>query len=326
MQVAEWKLKSPILHAVIPLTNPIRFKSRLKLHHEFMARMRIVQERLKLNPLGPQLELWPVEIAFGERPFSGGPEVRLHGRTENEVWIKENMINIMVQRFPENWQYVAWIDNDVEFLEPDFVEQTIHALQHYHVVQMWGDAIDTGPNGEFSANHKGFVNQYLNGAKIGYGQYYSGYEGAHPGYAWAATKVFWDSVGGLFSTAILGAGDNHMAFSLIGRGLESVNPEVTPEYIAQIARWQERAEFHVKRDIGFIPGTIRHYWHGKKKDRHYWDRWQILVKNKFNPLTDIKYDWQGVLELEEISPRQRELRDDIRSYFRSRLEDSIDLD
>lgn len=320
----EWKFNSPVLHAVIPLTNPIRFRSRYKLHDEFMARMRDVQERLKLNLKGPQLELWVVEVAFGDRPFHYS-QANLRGRTENELWLKENMINLMVQRFPENWQYVAWIDNDVEFLEPDFVERTIHALQHYHVVQMWEDAMDTGPNGEFIARHKGFVKQYLSGANIGYGQYYSGYEGAHPGYAWAATRFFWDSVGGLLN-GVLGAGDNHMAFSLIGRGTESVNPEVTPEYIAQISRWQERAEFHVKRDIGFIPGTIRHYWHGKKKDRRYWDRWQILVKNKFNPLTDLKCDWQGVFELEEVTTRQRELRDDIRAYFRMRNEDSIDLE
>ena len=320
----EWKSKSPVLHAIIPLTNPIRFKSRYKLHDQFMARMKGAQERLKLNPLGPQLELYVVEIAFGDRPFYC-QDAKLRGRTENEIWVKENMINLMAQRFPEDWQYVAWIDNDVEFLEPDFVERTIHALQHYHVVQMWEDAIDTGPNGEFVASHKAFTKQYLSGAKIGYGQYYGGYEGAHPGYAWAATRFFWDSVGGLFN-GILGAGDNHMAYSLIGRGTESVNPKVTKEYIDEIAAWQARAEYHIKRDIGFVPGTIRHYWHGKKKDRRYWDRWQILVRNKFNPKTDLKHDWQGVLELEEMTSRQRQLRDDIRAYFRLRHEDSIDLE
>lgn len=324
MHKEEWRNSAPVLHAVIPLTNPIRFKSRYRLHGEFMERMRRAQARLAENPTGPQLQVHVVEVAFGHRPFEF-PESELKGRTENEIWVKENMINLMVQRFPENWEYVAWIDNDVEFLEPDWVERTIHALQHYHVVQMWEDAVDTGPNGEYIARHKAFVKQYLSGIKIGYGQYYSGYEGAHPGYAWAATRFFWDAVGGLLN-GILGAGDNHMAFSLIGRGVESVNPAVTQEYKDQIIRWQTRAEAHVKRDIGFVPGSIRHYWHGKKKDRKYWDRWQILVRHQFNPLTDLKHDWQGVLELEDITPRQRQLRDDIRAYFRLRHEDSIDVD
>jgi len=57
-------------------------------------------------------------------------------------------------------------------------------------------------------------------------------------------------------------------------------------------------------------------------DRHYSDRWKILVDNKYNPESDLKRDAQGLYSLTDRSPG---LRDGIRTYFRSRNEDSIDL-
>lgn len=317
-----WRNPSPTLHAIIVVSNPIRFASRWKLHEQFMARMNKKKAELALNPEGPQLQLHVVECAFGDRPFETGEAV-LRLRSQDELWQKEPMINAGVRMLPSNWEYVSWIDNDVEFQRESWVEETIHALQHYHVVQLFGDAIDLGPNDEHLASHKGFVRQYLDGKKIGYG--YGPYEAAHPGYAWACTRRAWNTLGGLLDIGILGAGDNHMAFSLIGRGGESAHAEIGPTYMDTILRWQDRAEFFVRRDIGYVKGTLVHHWHGKKKDRRYWDRWKILVKNKFNPLTDIKYDWQGLLQLEEMTPRNHQLRDDIRAYFRARNEDSIDL-
>jgi len=70
-----------------------------------------------------------------------------------------------------------------------------------------------------------------------------------------------------------------------------------------------------------------HYWHGRKVDRRYWDRWKAIVQNQFNPNLDLKYDWQGCLQLVDRGERRSiALRDDARRYFRARNEDSIDLD
>ena len=52
-------------------------------------------------------------------------------------------------------------------------------------------------------------------------------------------------------------------------------------------------------------------------------RGKILVENGYSPYTDIKYDAQGVLQLETWEPRQLKLRDQIRAYFRMRNEDEI---
>jgi hypothetical protein len=159
---------------------------------------------------------------------------------------------------------------------------------------------------------------YLSGLKQG-----KGYASWHPGYAWAARRDAIENLGGLIDGAILGAGDRHMAAALIGQGLATVEPRTHPHYRKMVADWQERAELFINRNVGYVPGLLLHDWHGKKVDRRYHDRWQILINDQYDPLKDVKRDWQGVLQL---SHHNRKLRDDIRAYFRARHEDSIDVE
>ena len=65
-----------------------------------------------------------------------------------------------------------------------------------------------------------------------------------------------------------------------------------------------------------------HAWHGKKKQRKYIERWDILIRNDYVPYLDLRRDWQGLYALTD---RNRQLRDDIRRYFLQRNEDSVDV-
>jgi hypothetical protein len=97
--------------------------------------------------------------------------------------------------------------------------------------------------------------------------------------------------------------------------------ESTQGYRNAVLAWQEQAS-RLNQNIGFVPGTIMHYWHGKKSTRGYFNRWEILARNQFDPVTDLRRDWQGLYQLAGNKPQ---LRDDLRAYFRSRQEDSIDM-
>jgi hypothetical protein len=145
----------------------------------------------------------------------------------------------------------------------------------------------------------------------------------HPGFAWACRREAFDALGGLMDWALLGAADNHMAKAHIGDAHHSVHPDIHPRYHEMVLEWQARSLRHLQRNVGVVNGTLLHHWHGKKKDRRYWDRWRILVDNQYNPDTDLKRDWQGVWQLTDRSWR---LRDQVRLYFRGRREDSIDVD
>jgi hypothetical protein len=127
-------------------------------------------------------------------------------------------------------------------------------------------------------------------------------------------------MGGLFDMGIVGAGDHHMACSLIGEADMSIPSKIGAPYRAAVKAWETRA-LRLHKNIGYVRGSIYHYWHGKKANRQYKDRWAILTDNDFNPNTDIHKDWQGLWTL---YPGHERLRDEIRTYFQQRNEDSID--
>lgn len=309
------------LHVIAVISNPLRWQSRLRLFKEFEARM------LK----SPNVELHVVELAFGNRKFVATDKHNQNHtqlRTYDEWWHKENLINIGISKLPRNWKYVAWIDADVEFLNKNFARECIAQLQHYQVIQMFSHALDLGPGMENVQTHNGFVWSYLTGKprpKKGYP-----YAHWHSGYAWAARREAIDYLGGLYDVSF-GSGDHLMAWALLNDGVRHLNGQ-SPGYIESLADWQRRAEKFIKRDIGFMNGTILHHWHGRKVDRQYTSRYLTLKKYQFDPYTDLKKDWQGVYTLDigadpkNDDTRLIEFRDEIRKYFRHRWEDSTDLE
>lgn len=308
------------LHVIAVLSNPVGYNSRYRLFKQFQEEMQ------KWN-----VDLHVVEMAFADRAFEvtevGNP-LHTQVRAYSELWHKENLINIGFQRLPHDWQYAAWIDADVSFTNPKWVEDTIHQLHHTPIVQLFQHAIDLGPKGEVMQTHIACAHQHVQGnvPTEGMNEYGAGHlPGAvwHPGFAWAITREGLEATGPLIDTAILGAGDRHMAMCWAGLGSDSIPDGVSDAYRNAIMTYQERCDKHLQGNFGHIHGTIYHHFHGKKKDRRYHDRWQILVKHKFDPHTDLVKNFHGVWELAGNKPA---LRDDLRTYFRQRNEDSIDVD
>jgi hypothetical protein len=320
----------PKFYVVTALINSQRFRARYELYNDFVQHM-----------ADSGATLYTIECAFGGRAFAATDATNPHHiqvRTAHELWHKEALLNRAIEQLPADWEYVAWIDADVAFTRPDWVNETLQQLQHYAVVQLFSEALDLGPQYEVLARHEAFVRSYaLQRPRRALHEPYQPKGGGsgsatptvnywHPGFAWAARRAALDQVGQLVDTAVLGAADNHMAHALIGEVDRSVHPDATPGYRAELARWQLRAERHVRRNVGYVDGTLLHHWHGKKVDRRYWDRWRILVDHQFDPVTDLKRDTQGLWQLvDDGTPRTAALRDGLRAYFRQRNEDSIDV-
>lgn len=331
--IAENSLQDLVVITVI--SNPVRYRSRYELYRKFERSMREAGATLIT-----------VEQAFGERPFEVTERdnpLHVQIRGEDELWLKENMINIGInyasQVFPD-WKYLAWVDADVQPMTGSarpWLEETVQQLQHYHVVQMFETAYDLDPAGKVIGKaQQSFMSTYIqSGYKLpergGFwgGHDYYDKEFGHPGFAWAATRFALDNMsspmgGPLIDFAILGAGDRHMCLGLVGC-MEQTFEHLNPAYRAFLMQWQVRCERWIKRDVGFVKGSIYHFWHGRKKDRGYTDRWKILKENNFDPILDLTRDSQGQYRLETYEPRQLPIRDHSRSYFRSRHEDSTDV-
>lgn len=300
------------LYIIACITNYVRYKRRYELFWKF---------KHMIDKL-PNVSLYVVEVAFGDREFmvtEQNNSQHLQLRTNNELWHKENSINLMVQKLPSNWKYLAWVDADINFTNVNFVEETIHQLQHYRIVQMFQNVVNLNHEGGVVSTFNSFMYQYHKGSPYNKNKY----EFWHPGFAWACTRDAWNGMGGLLDIAILGAGDHHMALAWIGLAERSLPVKIGDNYRRHVLNYQERCEKHIKRDVGYVPGTIIHSWHGSFKDRKYVERWGVLIDNKFDPDMDIKRDWQGLYIINNDD--KIGLRDGIKKYFRARNEDSIDM-
>jgi hypothetical protein len=325
-------------YVISVISNSQRFKSRYNLYRKFAKH---VQET------GAQLIT--VELQFGNRPFeittgTYGREIRI--RTRQELWHKENMMNIALQHLPHDWEYCAWIDADITFMRPDWAQETVQQLQHYDFVQMFSTALDIGPAPglDIVSPNYGFMYCYLNqiqnkeipplmiGGELNkerMTQNSNGYyhpKGKkvfwHSGFAWAARRSALIKTGGFLDSGILGASDHHMALGMIGLADQAMPSGITKGYKDSVMRWQERCLSGTRMNVGYVPGTIHHAWHGAKVNRRYWDRWKILVDNEFDPYNDLMKDPQGVYQLVDHGDmRSIKLRDQIRGYFQQRNED-----
>jgi hypothetical protein len=310
----DWS-ENATLHVACAYSNPLRWRSRRVLMNDFRQHMQA----------SPNVVLHVGELAYGDRPFevTGTDPYDVPLRTSHELWHKENILNIVIQRFPPDWKYGAIIDADFHMTRRDWALEAIHQLQHFDFVQLFSSYTD------LSAKHTpyrvmpSFAANYLNRVAKRAGGYGSGVSGpGATGGAWAFRRTAFDAVGGLLDVCILGSADWHMAFGLAGR------PNPAPEatrcsrgYMEAIRRWQNRAAV-VQQNIGCVENHAIHHFHGSKVLRGYGERWKILRDQDFNPEFDLVRDWQGIWQLAGNKPR---LRDEIRAYFRARNEDDPGL-
>lgn len=351
------KITEP-LFAIVPYFNPWRWKTREK--HTLRA--------LKhFHDSGAVIIL--VEAAFGNRDFvwadSGldktAAECNIAGtsefrhiyvplRTHDELWLKENLINIGVSRIPTyNWNQVCWLDSDILFLRPNWVGETIHKLQHYKFLQMFSHARDLSPSYELMpesyphAAGVGFIHSWKKVKKdlrkirrdlerleddieeleedLFPQPYGSGK--TWPGLAWACTRQAWNEVGGLIDFAIWGGGDWHMSHALIEDREKMVEKGIHPNYKAMVDSWADNCQRYIRKNVGLVEGTVAHNWHGKKTQRGYGNKHQLLAKIGFDPIRHLKRDHQGLYQLhDDGSEAHVLLRDAMRKIAHERNEDA----
>jgi len=295
------------LHVIAVISNPCQFARRYILAREFIMR----------TELETNIILYVVELAYGNQEFyvtEKHNKRHLQLRAQVPLWHKENMINIGVRKLlPKTWKAFAWIDADVEFENPSWALDTLKVLNGCRdVVQLFSHAVDMDKYHNAMGIFPSFGFQYSK--KNAYGG--TGINMWHPGFAWAMTRKAYDKLGGLYDMSILGAGDHNMCFSYIGKGEKSLNIDTTEDYKQSVIEFESKAK---QLRLGYVPGVIRHYFHGAKKNRKYQERWRILVDNNYSPSLHITTNKDGLLIPTKDCPKP--MLDSILDYFKERNED-----
>jgi len=296
------------LHVIAVISNPCLFAKRYILMKEFINRFELEESNLIL---------YIVELAYGDQKFlitnAKNPR-HLQLRTECPLWHKENMINLAVKNLlPASYKAFAWIDADIEFENLTWTTDTLKILNGSRdIVQLFSHAVDMDKNECSMAVFNSAGYQYTKGLPFS-----SKTPNLwHPGFAWAITRKAYEKIGGLYEKAILGSGDNIMMLSIIGKGIKSVNTKSSEEYVKSILEYEKKIK---TLRFGYVPGVIRHHFHGSKINRKYHERWEILLKYGYNPELHITTDNNGIIIPTDKFPE--ELKTDIMNYFKERNED-----
>jgi len=339
------------LYVITAIINQVRFLSRWNTYFAF-----------EKHVIDSGAVLVTVEYAFGEREFVikepyNENHIIVQRRTSSEIWTKENAMNLGMQYLPPDWEYVCFSDADFHFLDPNWVDNCLHKLQHYPVIQMFNQVTYLGPYGQVINTRMSFASRWLHGldfsshgkkisnkifekpraflpaVDLAYRDQQYQNEGGKasddwgpPGGAWAYRRKELEEVGGNIDFCILGSADWYQAAGIIGFMEQAIPPEYGAEFRRQLLNWQDIALKAWRKNMGVMEQTAVHYFHGSFKDRRYGKREVILKDNWYNPLTDVKYSTQGVIILhDDGSERMRLLRDQCRPIFHVRNEDDLSM-
>jgi hypothetical protein len=308
------------LYVVTVIFSPRRYQARYRLYRTF--------EKMVADG-GAQL--LTVEIALGDRPFevtSAANPWNIQLRTRSDLWHKERALNLGIQRLcqmvPEA-KFIAWIDADVTFTRSDWAQETMQLLEHYPVVQMFGEATNLDPKEHAQWTCKSAFREFVETRAIS-PDFYANGTGGHPGLAWAATRAALDTVGGLMDFCVSGSADTYMANSLRGYWSKGDSnhktiTEFSPQFVNLVRIWAKRAEAF-GTNVGYVPGTVFHHWHGNSFQRGHVTRWYAMQRHQFDPHRDIVMETNGLYRFAGNKP-QMEM--ELHASMSGRNEDSIDV-
>jgi hypothetical protein len=292
------------LHVILVISNPCLYKRRYELFHEFVNRIEDEEE---------DVILYVVEMAYGNQEFcitDSNNKRHLQLRTQTPLWHKENMINLGVQYLlPSDYKAFAWIDADIEFESPTWVKDTLRVLNgHKDIVQLFSHAVNMDKKENTLGICSGFGYNYCKKrpefSSKGKFDYW------HCGYAWAITRKAYEKIGSIYEKGILGSGDYVVALATVRKCCVCYFTN------KDIMNYEKR---FLNLRLGYIPGVIRHYFHGSVKNRKYVERTFLLRQHKFNPSIHLTKDDVGILiPTDKFSDK---FKKDIFQYFEERKED-----
>jgi hypothetical protein len=344
---------SEALHVITVIHNPMRFRTRYDLYHAFAEHCE-----------DAGAILYTVELAQRDRHFEvTDPNNPRHFqfRTPSLVWFKENLVNLAIQRLPGDWRYVAWIDADIQFANPQWANEILHELQLHQVVQCWSHAMDLTHDFQPTPKmFKSYMYSYVNGiphpfhdnpghqffgqhgnkghhGKHGHGKHGHHNHGHHTGQGHGSGNPHY-----------MGASDHHSGFAWAARrsaiadlgGLGEVAPLGSADHhIAAALVGKVKHTIHQGMQLSF-----KTYWdeyqHRAQKyikrnvgfvpglitHYHHGPKANRLYNDRWKILVDEKFDYLKDLKkdpqgLWQLTDRNHKLRDKLVAYFRQRNED-----
>ena len=269
-----------------------------------------------------------IECAFADAAFELPAALDvLQLRSDTLLWQKERLLNLAASWLPADCEYVAWLDCDIVFDEPDWTDAVVQVLQHYPIAQVWQDCVRLqadGSIGEQADSVSSFAAVMQSQPDVLHAGRYDSH--GHTGYGWAMRRSLFDSVG-LYEAAISGSADHFMAHAIYGDYNFCIQNALKHDraQIQHLQAWGERFYQAVQGRLGVVKANIRHLWHGEAEHRRYFLRMHEITDLGFNPWTDLRQRAGQPLEW-QADMHKPGLRQYFIDYFLSRREDGEQLE
>lgn len=238
------------------------------------------------------------------------------------LWQKERMLNLLIERLPVEYDKVAWLDSDILFDNPRWVEETCRQLDRFRIVQLFSQAVWLNradvpeywwTGGKSSRLYRPSVPQAtVQEANVSFGT-------AHPGFAWAARRETLEQIGGLYDQHIAGSADSIMAIAWYGWFNHAYFKNFLGPFLNVCDRWVKKTYGVVQGSVWQVPGLVRHLWHGTRADRHYDGRIFRMSLIGFDPDRHLEKSPNGLWRWTDEVPE--EIKREVERYFHARRED-----
>ena len=306
------------LWAITSFFNPIGYRRRLENYKHFRRHLTV--------------PLLTVELSFsGDFELSDSDaDILVQIRGGDVLDQKERLLNLALSRLPASCKYVAWLDCDLLFLNDEWPQLAIAALERSPIAQLFS-IIHYLPKPALAAiDAKGgerFFRRGLAALVAGGSPFATVYNedsftrrlgSASPGHAWAARRSLLDRHR-LYDACTVGGADSAIncasygAFEIVIR-----NHKMNLLQKAHYLRWAEPFFASVHSNVSYVPGEVLHLWHGEIADRHTEDNYTAIKPFAFDPATDLALSGSGSWMWNTDKPQ---LHQYVRCYFANRDED-----
>ena len=305
--------------AITSYYNPMRYKRRL-------VDYRIFRKNLALPVV-------TVELSFDGKfeLREGDADILIQISDGAIIWQKERLLNLALKSVPHTATSIAWLDCDIIFERPDWIEAATARLNRDTVVQLFSEVVDLGPNDDavtrvhrkIELTGRGVVSliteNKLSPPDVAHLiEQVANARSKCVGFALAARREIIESHG-LYDAMIIGGGVRaHMA-ALYGQQetlakTYQLNKARREHYLS----WARPYHEAIAGSVGYIPGKIFHLWHGEGKNRKYRERHRKFASFEFDPDADLRIGANGAWHWNRSRP---DLEEFFANYFLSRAED-----
>lgn len=267
---------------------------------------------------GSKIPVYVVECVFnGAKPQIPDATLVLH--SNSYMFYKEQLLNKLEPLVPKEYTKLIFIDADILFDTPDWIDQISVALDQHDIVQPFNQATWLTPD-----------NTRIRSKKMSYGYAIVtqkpintfNMHDFHPGFAWAFKRQTFQQIGGFFTRSIIGGGDITFVLNMFPTPVTDEVFYVAVEgHVGKliIDAWKEYYENFKKiaPTLGFLPNRALHLFHGVAANRQYVKRYHTIsevLKGTWDEEVLVNKD--GLFEF-----KNPVVTDTVHKYFKGRNED-----